>query len=110
MPAVQQKPSKTDVSYSLSYNIGFVGSDQKVYLNNHLSLLVRYTPASTGFYRIVGVEAMPYSVDYGDLSPLETSCQYLFFLALSFLFHVSQPLRCLGKNVVCFQTRFLHLL
>jgi len=79
MPAAQPKIKINDVErYSIGFDLGFV-NDNVVYLNNHLSIAIRYTESEKNengdqLYRIVGFEVKPSSVDYGNQNPVDFGC------------------------------------
>ncbi|KAK6019353.1 endomembrane protein 70 [Ostertagia ostertagi] len=55
-------PKTGEVFYDLGYKIGWVGEDGKVFLNNHLDIVMLYHEHMPGLYRVVGFEVKPRSI------------------------------------------------
>ncbi|KAK6727638.1 hypothetical protein RB195_005372 [Necator americanus] len=55
-------PKTGEIFYDLGYKIGWVGEDGKVFLNNHLDIVMLYHEHMPGLYRVVGFEVKPRSV------------------------------------------------
>uniref|UniRef100_A0A0K0D1H6 Transmembrane 9 superfamily member n=1 Tax=Angiostrongylus cantonensis TaxID=6313 RepID=A0A0K0D1H6_ANGCA len=55
-------PKTGEVFYDLGYKIGWVDEEGKVFLNNHLDIVMLYHEHMPGLYRVVGFEVKPRSV------------------------------------------------
>nr|CDJ88782.1 Nonaspanin (TM9SF) domain containing protein [Haemonchus contortus] len=55
-------PKTGEIFYDLGYKIGWVGEDGKVFLNNHLDIVMLYHEHMPGLYRVVGFEVKPRSI------------------------------------------------
>ncbi|PAV64394.1 hypothetical protein WR25_11414 isoform A [Diploscapter pachys] len=55
-------PSTKEEFYDPGYKLGFVSDDGKIYLNNHLDIVMKYHEHSPGEFRVVGFEVRPRSV------------------------------------------------
>jgi transmembrane 9 superfamily protein 2/4 len=79
MPAAQPKIKINEMErYSIGFELGYV-SGKTVYLNNHISIAVRYTESDENVdgvqqYRVVGFEVKPSSVDYEEKKPTDVGC------------------------------------
>ncbi|XP_064624423.1 transmembrane 9 superfamily member 4-like isoform X2 [Lineus longissimus] len=62
-----------EVQYEHGYKIGFV-KDNKVYINNHLKLILKYHTEDSETFRVVGFEVEPKSIKYGELKVKEGKC------------------------------------
>ncbi|XP_005089168.1 transmembrane 9 superfamily member 4 isoform X1 [Aplysia californica] len=62
--------------YEHGYRLGYV-SGTEAYLNNHLSLTLRYHRRENDKYRVVGFEVKPQSINFGEIKPNEDgSCTF----------------------------------
>uniref|UniRef100_A0A4P6D6W1 Transmembrane 9 superfamily member n=1 Tax=Rhodnius prolixus TaxID=13249 RepID=A0A4P6D6W1_RHOPR len=59
-------PETNEVQYEQGYKLGFMDGD-KVYINNHLKLILHYHTVDKESYRVVGFEVESQSVDINSL-------------------------------------------
>ncbi|KAI6178644.1 Transmembrane 9 superfamily member [Aphelenchoides besseyi] len=54
-------PETHEIFFDHGYRLGWVDKDNKVYLNNHLNIILRYHEPVPDVYRVVGFEVRPQS-------------------------------------------------